>query len=510
VSEGKSNWRIWDEQHRGIARLREQVAKQRSADKLAAQIKGALGAAVPKEMPGHGSGGSVVHHTTKKDMKRPAPVKGEKDRADSMRTQIRMAAYQRQKSGETATAHEPPKTEQKVNPHQGRSADKLADQIKGGPTGDRDSGGKSTFVARHGGHVYTRTSASPYTHAAVVRDSHGQEFVASYHGSEAAARKGGAGMQVIGVVPLERHHPGSAEAKSAIVSDRARTRQIMEARKAPESAKPSAERTANHFAMVSGRATLASETAKSASDHRSAAEIHDRAAQLAPTAGLRMQHQNLAANHRQAAQVEDRAEAARTKARDEARKAAEARHAETQAAIDRVKARQDQMENLSDRAEGATAKTERENTREAHQAASDAHQRAADFARQMGAADRAQHHQYAAGVHQMAADGPRKRTGRAGDRSMDKSTKTAAPSTNQAHAQLYETFRQKAVAASATAHDQDSHHAAAQAHRGAAQAAVTSARRIAHERQAAKHDEQSRVTNLPLGNERRKASVPKV
>lgn len=116
-----NNWAEWDAAHgHGEGRTR-------SADKLAAMIKGTLGhTAAPA--PSHGSHGSVVHRTTKKDLKRPAPVKGEKDSADSMRTQIRMAAYQRKKAA--ATGQDPvdkatPRTEQKVNPHTPTSAEKL-------------------------------------------------------------------------------------------------------------------------------------------------------------------------------------------------------------------------------------------------------------------------------------------------------------------------------------------------------------------------------------------------
>lgn len=104
-----------------------------SADKIAASIRGALGPgtlSAPKVESKTGKSGStisraesarsVVAHVQKKDMKRPAPVKGEKDQADAFRTKIRMAEYNRKK--EAAKAADPvnaltPKTEVNLNPH---------------------------------------------------------------------------------------------------------------------------------------------------------------------------------------------------------------------------------------------------------------------------------------------------------------------------------------------------------------------------------------------------------
>lgn len=105
-----------------------------SADKIAASIRGALGPGkmdAPKvesktskttgsTISRAESARSAVAHVQKKDLKRPAPVKGEKDAADAFRTKIRMAEYNRKK--EAAKAADPvnamtPKTEVGLNPH---------------------------------------------------------------------------------------------------------------------------------------------------------------------------------------------------------------------------------------------------------------------------------------------------------------------------------------------------------------------------------------------------------
>lgn len=120
------DWSKWDEQHGSGGGVS-------SAERIAAQIRGSLGHSEPtgrEVKTTKGKSGSVVSlaadarstasHVQKKDMKRPAPVKGEKDQADAFRTKIRMAEYNRKKQAATAAdpvnAHTP-KTEQVVNPH---------------------------------------------------------------------------------------------------------------------------------------------------------------------------------------------------------------------------------------------------------------------------------------------------------------------------------------------------------------------------------------------------------
>lgn len=123
-----NNWAKWDAEHGagggGVS----------SADKIAASIRESLGhggADAHKTVETRGRGGSVVsraegarsvaHHTQQKDLKRPAPVKGEKDAADSFRTRIRMAEYNRKKKAAVAqdpTDKHTPHTEVVLNPHQ--------------------------------------------------------------------------------------------------------------------------------------------------------------------------------------------------------------------------------------------------------------------------------------------------------------------------------------------------------------------------------------------------------
>lgn len=483
-----NNWAEWDAAHgHGEGRTR-------SADKLAEAIKASLGHTGSPAVPVHGSRGSVVHRTTKKDLKRPAPVKGEKDQADSMRTRIRMAAYQRKKTG--ATLQDPvdkhtPKVEQRANPHES-SASKIAGQIKTEPTDERS---KSYETARHEAYRATQAADSGQTDPAKDRAA-----------AEAHAR-------AADLAPNEqkqRAHDTQARLH------RAQAKQVESARAAAVTTEPTDERKANHYKLMAGRAQLASESAKTASEHRTAAKAHSRAAELAPTTGQRIAHQNLSANHTASAAVEDRAEAAAAAKRDAAEKAARDRATasakETEAAKQRVAQRQaDNLANLSDRAEGASARAERENTHENHQAASDAHQKAADVARQMGQTDMARHHQNLAGMHQMAAEGPRKRMGKGGNRSMD-TGKTPPPlatksDPNQsAHEKLYQQYRTKATQLSAAASTPQEHEAAANAQRAAAQLSVTKAQKTVHEAQAAKHDKAAKGTVLAIGAEKTAAN----
>lgn len=125
-----------------------------SAEQIATSIRGALGPGkmdALKTTSKAGKSGSTISraeesrstasHVLKKDMKRPAPVKGEKDPADAFRTKIRMVAYNEKKK--QAAASDPvnkhtPQTEVSLNPHATfvkktdaqSSAGKIAAQIK--------------------------------------------------------------------------------------------------------------------------------------------------------------------------------------------------------------------------------------------------------------------------------------------------------------------------------------------------------------------------------------------
>ena len=117
-----------------------------SADQIAASIRGALGPGkmdAPKMTSKTGKSGSTISraaesrstaaHVLKKDMKRPAPVKGEKDPADAFRTKIRMAAYNEKKkqavAADPVNAHTP-HTEEALNPHDMSPTDKAEAYMK--------------------------------------------------------------------------------------------------------------------------------------------------------------------------------------------------------------------------------------------------------------------------------------------------------------------------------------------------------------------------------------------
>jgi hypothetical protein len=66
---------------------------------------------------------------------------------------------------------------------------------------------KVTYYAVWNGETYTRLTARTYTHAAVYRNSAGEEFVGSFHGSAAAAAKGSNGIKPIAVVETSTTEP---------------------------------------------------------------------------------------------------------------------------------------------------------------------------------------------------------------------------------------------------------------------------------------------------------------
>lgn len=128
---------------------------QTSAEQHAARIKEALGGggATSARM-----GSSTVTNPTKKDFKRAAPVKGEKDAADSMRTRIRMASYNRGKNGTTVedeVAARTPRTEVAVNPHDGRPAA----SVKAHDTASATA--KKTSAEKHAERVSTAPAEVP-------------------------------------------------------------------------------------------------------------------------------------------------------------------------------------------------------------------------------------------------------------------------------------------------------------------------------------------------------------
>lgn len=124
---------------------RKQNDKPRSADKLAASIRSALGQhdAAPKkdDHPGHVvsrsvTGRSVVSRSVvsrsvvslpgKKELKAKPLEKGEKNFGDSTRTKIRMAEHGRKKNTESEIDKATPKTEIEENPHNYLEARKTA------------------------------------------------------------------------------------------------------------------------------------------------------------------------------------------------------------------------------------------------------------------------------------------------------------------------------------------------------------------------------------------------
>lgn len=62
---------------------------------------------------------------------------------------------------------------------------------------------KTKLTATYNGKTESRTTHRAYTHAAVYRTNSGN-VIGSWHGSEAAARKGVNGRKPIAVVPVKR------------------------------------------------------------------------------------------------------------------------------------------------------------------------------------------------------------------------------------------------------------------------------------------------------------------
>lgn len=142
-----NDWAKWDAEHGHGG------GSTTSAERIAAQIHGSLGHAgsgpTPKTSETRvktsksvvsraADSRSSAQHVTKKAMKRPAPVKGQKNRYDSAQTTIRMAEYNRKKK--MAVAGDPtdkltPKTEINANPHvdakKTSSVSKIVAAIKG-------------------------------------------------------------------------------------------------------------------------------------------------------------------------------------------------------------------------------------------------------------------------------------------------------------------------------------------------------------------------------------------
>lgn len=279
------SWEKWHKEHPYEAHPRE-----RSADKLAESIKSSLGHAgatdggvrkgeggvVSRSVSGRAvvsravTSKSVVSTPGKKDFKRAAPVKGEKDRADSQRTKIRMAAYNRGKKGETVG----PQGE--IKPESGNTG-----RVQG-----VESKSRKITTEQVGG-----------LHYAVVDGKR---------------------------VGMPYRNPGMAvtQAKKDLGSTRS-------ADKLAESVKPKDDYTS---ARQEARAasTAAESGTNTAEKHQAAATAHSRAADLAPDDQKQRYHDSQARNHRyQAKQLEA---ASRPAAQHEERRTAEVAKAESKQA----------------------------------------------------------------------------------------------------------------------------------------------------------------------------------
>lgn len=178
-----------------------------SADKIAAGIRGALGPGkmdAPKVESKTGKSGStisraeasrsVASHVLKKDMKRPAPVKGEKDAADAFRTKIRMAAYNEKKK--QAAAADPvnkmtPKTEQVVNPHDkphAEAAKVATEKAFAHPTVENHKAAEKAVLAaaKEAAASGNASGASHWTKLAMLHGKHADELSKSSPASSSA------------------------------------------------------------------------------------------------------------------------------------------------------------------------------------------------------------------------------------------------------------------------------------------------------------------------------------
>jgi hypothetical protein len=207
------------------------------------------------------------------------------------------------------------------------------------------------LVAEFNGQTHTRTSARPYTHAAIYRNSEGKHY-ASFHESRASALRGSDGARPIGVVAVR-------PADEATAADDA-------ARK--------------HYDMVAGRAKQASDTARSARDHDDATKLNRRAAELAPTENHRNVHTKLAETHEKLADNARRQDALNAQKEADRKKASDEAARKVEEAKARVNDRQTKYNDARQKAFEAGRKAETENTPEAYEAASAAHTGAGNLA----------------------------------------------------------------------------------------------------------------------------------
>ncbi len=420
------SWEKWHEQHPYEAHPRE-----RSADKLAESIKSSLGHDATKGGVRKREGGvvgravqgravvsrapgskSVVSTPGKKDFKRAAPVKGEKDRADSQRTKIRMAAYNRSKKGETAEVGN-------IKPEGGntgkiRSADKLvASREDRYAAARKEATAASAKAEKEGTPEAHRAASAAHTGAGnlspddLKQRSHDRQ--ASNHRYEAkqleaqarpaaqheerqtaeaakAESKSTAGPARV-TRPAKKSTGGSIEHKST--ADTAAKR-LVEDRDA---------RTQSHYEKVADRAAQASRDAKDEAGHTEAYRQHMHAANVAPTEELRQTHMKLAVSHDRAnvyergvAQRAASLNAAKTRAGQDTTPfkttAAEQKARADKTRADYLKAQEEKSAGKSDAARNhynmvagrARLASETAKTSGEHQAAAKANRRAAELA----------------------------------------------------------------------------------------------------------------------------------
>jgi hypothetical protein len=323
-----NNWAKWDAAHAGEEKAREaeydakrdadRKAKEgeRSADKLAAMIKGTVGhKGGERGASVHGSGGSVVHRSTKADMKRAPQVKGEKDSADSARTKIRMAAHYRGKKGESPETGD-------IKPEPGntgriRSADKLAAAVR--PT---DGGGVAAAPSEKDLIAYGTARRKAFE---AGRKADTENTAESYRAAADAHTKASS-------LASRMNQKDSHDTQAAVYRHQAQSLEAAGATKAPtassadklaaaQSKKAKDDYTAARKDAIGAEAKA--DLSGSAADHTAAAQAHTKAASLAQTKAQRDMH--LA-----------RASSSSTKASDIANGPADMRKADAQVSKDRA------------------------------------------------------------------------------------------------------------------------------------------------------------------------------
>lgn len=303
------SWAKWDAEHPN--HHKEGEGGERSADKLAAMIKATVGnhEGVRAEVRPHGSGGSVVHKTTKGDLKRPVQPKGHKDRGDSARTTIRMAAHYRGKRGEEVGPTGEIKPES-GNTGKLRSADRLVAARDERPSDER--------ARAHYQMVADRAKKATDT----ARTSKDYDEAAQLHRRAAE------------LAPTENHrnvHERLADTHERLAENErkgealaAERRKTEEAARAAASKKADDERKAAQARLTERRtadaaqddlsdrahdASVEAEKHPTKEAHQKASDLHQQAADNARKAGLTAvanHHQNLSAQHQMVADARGR------------------------------------------------------------------------------------------------------------------------------------------------------------------------------------------------------------